>query len=259
MLSLLPRNPSHLDLDASSRLRSSSYPSFNTIPPKQFTHSTSEGILSNYVHTTFFPSQPHLSTYSSSQDQRDEPLVDPWLPSTADVQHPADASSALPAPSAVSKSNHSPSHTVISASATSLSDPTRHSRFHHTPGESPSPRHQSFSSQHYPGSLNRHLSEPNIRSVAAHPPPHYPPSNAAEVRYQQQQRRPHHRQSFQHGATPGSASVSADRRPSTASSAASSGWESRGDVHAESLQGMTAVTPTQGAHASLGMLLRRSF
>jgi len=253
---LLPRNPSHLDLDASSRLRSSSYPSFNTIPSKQFAHSPSEGTLSNYVHTTS-PSQPHFSMYSSSQDQRDESLVDSWLPSTAgasaDVSHPPDT---LPAPSAVSKSNYSPSHGVISASATSLNDPTHHPRFHHTPGGSPSARHQSLSSQQYAGTLNRHLSEPNIRSMAAHPPPHYPSSNAAEVRYQQQQRRPQHRQSFQHVLpSPGSGSISAERRPSTASSAASSGWESRG----ESLQGMTAVTPTQGAHASLGIDLSQSF
>ena len=264
LMLLLPRNPSHLDLDASSRLRSSSsYPSFNTIPSKQFSHSPSEG---NYVHTNF-PSQPHFSMYSSSQDQRDESLVDPWLPSSAgpstDVSHPADAS-ALSAPSDVSKPDYSPSHTVVSASATSLNDPTRHPRFHHTPGGSPPTRHQSFSSQHYPGSLNRHLSEPNIRSAAAHPPPHYPSSNAIEVRYQQQQRRPHHRQSFQQGTTPlihspGLASVSVERRPSTAGSAASSGWESRGDVHAESLQGMTAVTPTQGVHASSEIDLPQSF
>jgi hypothetical protein len=254
---LFPRIPSHLDLDASSRLRSSSYPSFNTIQSKQPTH-PSEGTLSNYVHTTS-TSQPHFAMYSSSQDQRDESLVDSWLPSTAgasaDVSHPPDASSALPAPSAVSKSNYSPSHAhaVISASATSLNDP----RFHHTPGGSPSTRHQSFSSQQYAGSLNRHLSEPNIRAIAAHPPPHYPSSNAAEVRYQQQQRRPQHRQSFQHGVlpSPSSASISAERRPSTADSAASSGWESRG----ESLQGMTTVTSTQGAHASLLMVLCQSF
>lgn len=255
---LLPRNPSHLDLDASTRLRSSSsYPSFNTIPPKQFSHSPSEG---NYVHTNL-PSQPHFSMDSSSQDHRDQSLVDPWLPPTAgastDVSHPVADASALPAQSDVSKPNYSPSHTVVSASATSLNDPTRHPRFHHTTSGSPPTRHQSFSSQQYPGSLNRHISEPNIRSLAAHPPPHYPASNATEVRYQQQQRRPHHRQSFhQQGTTPllhspGLASVSAERRPSTAGSAASSGWESRGDVHAESLQGMTVVTPTQGAHASL--------
>jgi hypothetical protein len=255
---LFPRNPSHLDLDASSRLRSSSYPSFNTIPSKQVSHTPSEGTLSNYVHTTL-TSQPHLSMYSSSQDQRDHSLIDPWLPTTAgtstDVSHPPDAT-ALPSQSDVSKPNYSPSHTVVSASATSLDDPTPHSRYHHASGGSPSTRHQSFSSQQYPASLHRHVSEPNIRSVATHPLPHYPSSNATEVRYQHQPRRPHHRQSFQQGTTPllhspGLASVSAERRPSTADSAASSGWDSRGEVHAESLQGLTAVTPTQGAHPSL--------
>lgn len=43
--------------------------------------------------------------------------------------------------------------------------------------------------------------------------------------------------------------MSADRRPSTADSAASSGWES---ICAEPLPGITAATPTQGAHASWG-------
>jgi hypothetical protein len=53
--------------------------------------------------------QPPFSMYSSSQDQRDESLVDPtWLPSTAgpsvtDVAHPADPS-ALAASTAVPKS-----------------------------------------------------------------------------------------------------------------------------------------------------------
>ena len=117
---------------------------------------------------------------------------------------------------------------------------------------SPSTYHQSFSSQQHPSSLNRHLSEPNIRSAAAQPPPHYSLSNAPETRYQQQQRLPQHRHSFQHSVTPvlpspSSASVSADRRPSTAGSAASSGWES---IRAEPLQGITAATPTQGAHAA---------
>jgi transcription factor CON7 len=252
---LLRHNPPLPDLDASSlRLRSSSYPSYNTIPSKQFTHSPSEEILSHYVHTTF-PLHPPLSMYSSSQDQRNESLVDSWLPSTAgssaDVSHPADASSTLAAPSAISSksNNYSPSHTATTAH----NDQTRHARFHHTPGGSPSDRHQSFSSQHHPSSLNRHLSEPNIRAAATQPPPHYPFSHATEARYPQQQRRPPHRQSFQHGVTPvllspGSASVSADRRPSTAGSAASSSWESRG---AESLQGITAATQTHGAHASL--------
>jgi len=196
------------DLDASSlRLRSSSYPSYNTIPPKQFTHSPSEELLSHYVH----PSQPPM--YTSSHDQREQSLVDPWLPSpagaSADVSHPADT---------VPKSTYSPP----------LHDP----RFHHSPAGSPSARHQSFPSQEHPASLNRHLSEPNIRSVAAQPAPHHPLS-----------RRPQHRQSFQHNVTPvipspSSASFSVDRRPSTAGSAASSGWE----------QEVTGVTAGHGVY-----------
>src|SRR6266850_817740 len=262
---LLLRHNHPLDLDASSRLRSSSYPSYNTIPAKQFSNSPSEEILSHYVHTTF-PSHPPLSMYSSHH-QRDESLVGSWLPSaagaSADVSHPADPSSTLTAPPTAvsSKSNYSPSHTVTSSTTTTTThnDQTRHARFHHPPGETPSDRHQSFSSQQHPGSLNRHLSEPNIRSAAVHPPPHYSLPHATESRYRQQ-RRPQHRQSFQQGTahvlpSPGSASVSADRRPSTADSAASSGWESRGDIHAEPfaepLQGMAAAMPTQGAHKSL--------
>jgi hypothetical protein len=94
---LLRHNSSLPDLDASSiRLRSSSYPSYNTIPSKHFTSSPSEEILSNYVHTTP-PSQPPLSMYSSSQDQRDNSLVDPWLPApaSAGVSQPADLTSPL--------------------------------------------------------------------------------------------------------------------------------------------------------------------
>jgi len=259
---LLRHNTSLPDLDASSslRLRSSSYPSYNTIPSKQFTSFPSEEILSNYVHTTL-PSQPPFFMYSSSQDQRerDESLVDPWLHSTAGasagVPQSADTSSALAAPSTLSRSTHSPpSHPV--STATPLGDPTHHPRFLHTrtPGGSPSTRHQSF-----PGSLNRHVSEPNVRSAAAQPAPHYPLSNMPEPRYPQQQRRRQqhqHHQTFQHSVTPvlpspTSASFSVDRRPSTAGSAASSGWERRGDTR-ESLQGVTALTPTQGARTSLG-------
>ncbi len=141
---LLRHNSSLPDLDASSfRLRSSSYPSYNTIPSKQFTHSPSEEVLSNYVHTA--PSQPPFTMYSSLHDQREESLVDPWLHSTtgatADVSQPADIS-ALP------KSTYSPSHAV--SSSTPLNDPSRHPRFVHTPGGSPSARHQSFPSASQP-------------------------------------------------------------------------------------------------------------
>jgi hypothetical protein len=252
---LLRHNSSLPDLDASSfRLRSSSYPSYNTIPSKQFTHSPSEEVLSNYVHTA--PSQPPFTMYSSLHDQREESLVDPWLHSTtgptADVSQPADIS-------ALSKSTYSPSHAV--SSTTPLNDPSRHPRFVHTPGGSPSARHQSF----HPGSLNRHVSDPNIRSTAAQPAPHYPLSNTAETRYQQQRRRPQHRHSFQHSVTPAipspsSASFSADRRPSTAGSAASSSWDPRGDIRAEleSLQEVTDVTPSHGMCASIGILVDSS-
>jgi hypothetical protein len=255
---LLRPNSSLPDLDASPlHLRSLSYPSYNTIPSKQFTSSPSEEVLSNYVHTTL-PSQHPYSMYSSSQDQRDESLVDSWLPPSAgagapaDVPHPADASSALVAQSAVSRSTYSPPHPV--SAGTPLNDPARHARLLHTPGGSPSPRHQSFPSQQHPVSLNRHVSEPNIRSVAAQPATHYPLSNVTEARYQQQPRRQPHRQSFVGPLihSPSSGSFSAERRPSTAGSAASSGWDPR------ELHGVTAVTPTQGAHASLLWDPRRS-
>ena len=92
--------------------------------------------MSNYVHTTL-PSQPPLSMYSSSlHDQREESLVDPWLPSTAgasaDVSQPTEISSNL------SKPTYSPSHAVSSTAP--LNDPTRRPRSVHTPGGSPSAR-----------------------------------------------------------------------------------------------------------------------
>jgi hypothetical protein len=243
---LLRHNSSLPDLDASSfRLRSSTYPSYGTIPSKQFTHTPSEEVLSNYVHTTL-PSQPPFSMYSSSlHDQREESLVDPWLPSAG-----ASADVSQPTPTEILSKHH-----PVSSNAP-LNDPSRHPRFAHTPGGSPSARHQSF-----PSSLNRPVSEPNIRSVAAQPAPHYPLSNPTETRYQQQRRRSQHRQSFQHSVTPAipspsSASFSADRRPSTAGSAASSGWELEPrDIHAEPLQEVTSVTTSHGAYASIGILV----
>jgi hypothetical protein len=244
---LLRHNSSLPDLDASSiRLRSSSYPSYNTIPSKHFTScGPSEEILSNYVHTNP-PSHPPLSMYSSSQDQRDSSLVDPWLPapSSAGVSQSADPN--LPALSnTISRSTYSPPHSTSSSAP--LDDPPRHTRFLHTSSGSSSAR-QSFSHQP-PVSLSRHLSEPNIRAVAAQSGHNYPLPTVAEHRYQQQERRQH--QSFQHGVlpSPSSASFSVDQRPSTAGSATSSGWERR-DVRAEPIQEVTAV-PTQGAHTSL--------
>ena len=221
---LLRHNSSLPDLDASSlRHRSSSYPSYNTIPSKLFTSSPSEEILSNYVP----PSQP---MYSSSQDQRD--IVDPWLPTSAS------ADSSLPR-------SYSPPHSA--SASVPLDDPTRHARFLHTPSSSSSAR-QSFSSHQPPVSISRHLSEPNIRAVAAQSGHNYPIPTVAEQRYQQHHER-RQRQSFQHGVlpSPSSATFSVDRRPSTAGSATSSGWERR-DVRAEPIQEITAVSPAQGAH-----------
>jgi hypothetical protein len=245
---LLRHNSSLPDLDASSfRHRSSSYPSYNTIPSKQFSSSPSEEILSNYVHPTP-PSQPPLSMYSSSQDQRDNSLVDvdPWLPTPA-VSQPADSS--LP------RSTYSPPHSATAS--VHLDDSTRHARFLHTPSSSSSAR-QSFSSHQPPVSISRHLSEPNIRAVAAQSGHNYPLSTVTEQRYQRQLER-RQRQSFQHGVlpSPSSATFSVDRRPSTAGSATSSGWERR-DVRAEPIQEVTDVTPAQGAHISLRCDPRRS-
>ncbi|KAH9053630.1 hypothetical protein EDB87DRAFT_1650846 [Lactarius vividus] len=210
---LLRHNSSLPDLDASSfRLRSSSYPSYNTIPSKQYTTSPSEEILSNY-------------------DQRDNSLVDPWLstPASAGVSQPADSASHT-----ISRSTYSSPH----PSSTSLDDPTRHARFLHTASGSSSAR-QSFSSHQPPVSLNRHLSEPNIRAVTQQSGHNYPLPTVTEQRYQQE-RRQHH--SFQHGVlpSPSSATFSVDRRPSTAGSAASSGWDRR-DVRAEPLQEVAPV------------------
>ncbi len=250
---LLRHNSSLPDLDASSfRLRSSSYPSYNTIPSRQYTSSPSEEILSNYVHTTP-PSQPPLSMYSSSQDQRDNSLVDSWLPTpaSAGVSQPAD--SGLPVVSnTISRSTYSPHPPSTSAP---LDDPTRHARFLHTPSSS---ARQSFSSHQPPVSLSRHLSEPNIRAVTAQSGHNYPLPTVTEQRYQHQQERRQH-QSFQHGVlpSPSSATFSVDRRPSTAGSATSSGWERR-DVRAEPIQEVTTVTPVQGAHTSLRCDPRRS-
>ena len=248
---LLRHNSSLPDLDASSlRLRSSSYPSYNTIPSKHFTSSPSEEILSNYVP----PSHPPLSMYSSSQDQRDSSLVEPWLPAPASAGVSQAADPSLPAASnTISRPTYSPPHSA--SSSTPLDDPTRHTRFLHTASGSSSAR-QSFSHQP-PVSLSRHLSEPNIRAVAAQSGHNYPLPTVTEQRYQQQERRQH--QSFQHGVlpSPSSASFSVDHRPSTAGSATSSGWERR-DVRAEPIQEGTAVNPAQGTHTSLCCDPRRS-
>ncbi|KAH9072326.1 hypothetical protein EDB83DRAFT_2673412 [Lactarius deliciosus] len=214
---LLRHNSSLPDLDASSfRLRSSSYPSYNTIPSKQFATSPSEEILSNYVHTTP-PSQPPLSMYSSSQDQRDNSLVDPWLPTpaSAGVSQPADAASHT-----ISRSTYSSPH----PSSTTLDDP--------------------YASRALPSHRQRQLLRPAIiffpsaprfteSGISLNPTYGRSHSNPATItRYQP----------FQHGVlpSPSSATFSVDRRPSTAGSAASSGWDRR-DVRAEPIQDVTPV------------------
>ncbi|KAI9464445.1 hypothetical protein BJY52DRAFT_1221228 [Lactarius psammicola] len=180
--------------------------------------------------------------YSSSQDQRDNSLIDPWLPTptSTGVSQPPD-STLPPASNTISRSTYSPPHP---SSTSALDDPARHARFLHTPSSSSSAR-QSFSSHQPPVSLNRHLSEPNIRAVTSQSGHDYPLPTVTEQRYQRQQER-RQRQSFQHGVlpSPSSATFSVDRRPSTAGSATSSGWERR-DVRADSIQEVTAVTPVQ--------------
>jgi hypothetical protein len=147
-----------------------------------------------------------------------------------------------PMPSPPTSRPFSPDLPIRPSSTTHLNDSTHHARFLHTPGGSPSARHQSLPPQQHAASLNRRRSEPDIRSVAAQPAPHHPISKATRMHYQQRQWRQQHRQSFD-SVTPPSP---ADRRPSTAGSAASSGGEPRGDIRTESLQDVTAVAPTQG-------------
>ena len=138
-------------------------------------------------------------------------------------------------PSPPTSRPYSPDLPIRPSSITPLDDSTHHARFLHTPGGSPSVRHQSFPPKQHAASLSRHRSYPNIRLVAAQPEAlRCPSSNATEIRHQQRQQR---RQSF-HSVTPSSP---ADRRPSTAGSAASSGGEPRGEAPQE----VTAVTPSQ--------------
>ena len=194
--------------------------------------------------------------YSLFHDQREKSLVDSWLASaggaSADVSQPADISSPL------SESTYSPSHAV--SRTTPFNDLTvRHVRFLHTPG-SPSSSQQSFPSQQHPASRSRNLSEPNIRQVAAQLAPHYSLSNAAGTHYNRQRRLQQDGQGFQLSVTPvmpspRSASFLVDRRPSTACSAASSGWGHRCDIRAEPLQEITAVTPTHGLYVSIWILV----
>ena len=113
----------------------------------------------------------------------------------------------------MSPSPASPSLPIRPSSTTPLDDPTHHAGFIHTPSGRPSARHRPLPSQRHPVSLSRHRSEPDIRSAVVQPAPHHP--------------------------FPSSASFSAHRRASTASSDSSSDWD-RGE---ESLRG---AVPTQG-------------
>ena len=198
--------------------------------------------------------------YSSFHNQCEKAPVDSWLPSaagaSADVSQPADTSSTL------SRSTYFPSHAV--SPTTPFNDLMAHDAHHvrslHTPSGSPSTHQQSFPSQEHPASLRRHLSEPNIQSVAAQHALHYPISNATETRYHRQRQRQQHRPSFRLSVTPvipspRSVSFSVDRSPSTAFSAASSGWDPRADTCVEPLQEITAVTPTHSLHASIWILV----
>jgi hypothetical protein len=118
-----------------------SSPSPSTYASGQSTPSPSEEISSNYAHTGFpFPA------YSSSQDQRKEPLVNSLLPVAG-----------LPYTMGLSAALH---------------DSMDNTHFLHTPSSGSPSSQQSFSSQQHPGSLSRRLSEPNIRSVAAQPTSH---------------------------------------------------------------------------------------
>jgi hypothetical protein len=227
---LLRHNPSLPDLDASSlRLRSLSYPSYNTPPSKQL--------------KTALSSQP-FSMCSSTQDRREK---DPGT-----VGPNADADDKAPSISNSKSLRCSPSHAV--SSTTPLNDP-HHARVR-TPCGIPSACHQSFPSQRHPASLSRHHSEPNMRSTAAPSGQYRPLLNATETCYQRLQR---HRRNFLPGVTPivlspSSASFSAS--PSTAGSVASSGWEPRGDFRAEPSQERAVTpTPTHGVYTSIWLLV----
>ena len=225
---LLRHNPSLPDLDASSlRLRSLSYPSYNTLQSKQL--------------KTALSSQP-FSMCSSTQDRREKDPVTVGPNADADDRASISNSKSL---------RCSLSHAV--SSTTPLNDP-HHARVR-TPCGIPSACHQSFPSQRHPASLSRHHSEPNMRSIAVPSGQYRPLLNATETCYQRLQR---HRQNFQHGVTPivlspSSASFSAS--PSTAGSVASSGWVPRGDFRVEpSLERSVTPTPTHGVYGSIWLI-----
>ena len=220
---LLRHNPSLPDLDASSlRLRSSSYPSHNTLSSKQL--------------KTALSSQPF-----SMCDRREK--------DTGTVVPDADADDRA---SPIKSLRCSLSHAV--SSTTPLNDP-HHARVR-TPCGIPSACHRSFPSQRHPASLSRHHSEPNMRSVAAPSGQYCLLLNATETCYQRLQR---HRQRFQPDVTPivlSPSSASFSACPSTAGSVASSGWEPRGDFRAEPSQERAVTpTPTHGVYTSIWLLV----
>jgi len=152
----------------------------------------------------------------------------------------------VPSPITKLSNYHFLLHTVTTTTPTP-NDTTCSPPFDHTPGGSPSSCQQSFYSRQHLGSLNRGRSESSKRSMAAQGALHGPLSNATT-----KARHPRRRHSL--GSvlpSPSSASDSADRRPSTADSTASSGWESQVDTLAELFEGKMTVTSTQGGHTSL--------
>ena len=219
-------NPSPPDLDASSlRLRSLSYPSYDTLTSKQF--------------KTALSSRPFSIT--RYRREKDPGTVGPG------AEPGVYASRA----SSISKSLRcSLSHAV--SSTTPLNDPTHHARAC-TPCGIPS---RSFASQRHPASLSRHHSEPSIRSIAVPSGQYRPLLNATETCYRRLQEP---RRSFQHGVTPivlSPSSASFSARLSTAGSVAGSGWESRGDFRAEPSQERAVTpTPTHGVYASVWLLV----
>lgn len=171
---------------------------------------TQETLASSSVRTTYASQPPPLCTHSSSQHHQHESLEDPWL--------------MLPSPYSLPDSFHlSELYRPISRFHYSPSPPnsgaTRLPLIDHSPEWSPPSCQQS--PRQYLGSLNRHLSEPNMRSMAAQdsfqPPPLF------ETRGRHRRRRRHSSSSFL--PSPGSASGSGGRRPSTAGSTASSGCQ----------------------------------
>jgi len=199
---------------------------------------TQETLASSSVRTTYALQLPYPCTHSSSQHHQLESLEDQWmtlsstysLPPWDDLSmlsRPVALSSPVQ-PSVISRSNYSPSPP--------LSGATRFPLIDHSPKWSPPSCQQS--PRQYLGSLNRHLSEPDMRSMAAQDPLY-----ETQARHRRRRRR-NSSSSFLPSPGSGSGSGTGSRRPSTAGSTASSGC--RRGIFAESLQ------PTLGARTSLG-------